>query len=133
MICTVTPHERERLRRAITRTVAGYDAADPARASTFALRDEWMGDGQERHQQGRVAGGYGALIEFLAAECRRRGAAIHLGAAVAAIDDTNGVIRARCRRGALYDADAAILTVPLLHRVERWQGDLYAPERGRRR
>jgi len=30
------------LRRAITRTVEGYDAADPARASTLALRDEWM-------------------------------------------------------------------------------------------
>ena len=30
------------LRRAITRTVEGYDAADPRRASTFAIRDEWM-------------------------------------------------------------------------------------------
>ncbi len=32
------------LRRAITRMVEGYDAADPARASTFALRDEWIGE-----------------------------------------------------------------------------------------
>ena len=31
----------DRLRRAITRTVEGYDAADPRRASTLALRDEW--------------------------------------------------------------------------------------------
>ena len=100
------------LRQAITRMVEGYDAADPARASTFALRDEWMGEGQEHYQQGRVAGGYGALIDFLAAECRRRGGSIHLGAAVTAIDDTNVGIVAHCRDGATYDADAAILTVP---------------------
>jgi glycine/D-amino acid oxidase-like deaminating enzyme len=43
------------LRRAIKRMVEGYDAADPERASTFALRDEWMGHGLGR--QGRVAGG----------------------------------------------------------------------------
>jgi monoamine oxidase len=100
------------LRRAITRTVEGYDAADPARASTFALRDEWMGEGQERHQQGRVAGGYGALIDFLAAECMLRGGLIHLDAAVTAIDATNGGIVAHCRDGANHAADAAILTVP---------------------
>jgi monoamine oxidase len=48
------------LRRAIKRMVEGYDAADPDRASTFALRDEWMGHGLGR--QGRIAGGYGALL-----------------------------------------------------------------------
>ena len=31
------------LRAAVKRMVEGYDAADPNRASTFALRDEWMG------------------------------------------------------------------------------------------
>ncbi|HUK61400.1 MAG TPA: NAD(P)/FAD-dependent oxidoreductase [Stellaceae bacterium] len=105
------PHYRD-LRRAITRMVEGYDAADPARASTFALRDEWMGEGQERHSQGRVAGGYGALVDFLAAECRRRGGSIHLGAIVSAIDDADGGIVARCRDGASHVADAAVLTVP---------------------
>src|SRR5215468_12610342 len=34
--------EYDRLRRAVTRTVEGYDAADPRLASTVALRDEWM-------------------------------------------------------------------------------------------
>ena len=105
------PQYRE-LRRAITRMVEGYDAADPARASTFALRDEWMGEAQERHQQGRVAGGYGALIDFLAAECREQGGSIHLNATVTAIDGADGGIVARCGDGASYAADAAILTVP---------------------
>jgi monoamine oxidase len=99
------------LRQAVTRMVEGYDAADPRRASTLALRDEWMG--RELGQQGRIVGGYGALIEYLASECRRHGASIHLGAAVTAVDADRGRIAARCRNGAVLEADAAILTVPL--------------------
>jgi len=55
------------LRDAVKRMIEGYDAADPDRASTFALRDEWMARGPRR--DGRVAGGYGALIKFLVSEC----------------------------------------------------------------
>jgi monoamine oxidase len=101
----------DELRRTITRMLEGYDAADPARASTFALRDEWMARGLGR--QARIAGGYGALIAFLLAECRRYGAAIHLGAAVTAIEASGAGIAARRRDGAVHAADAAILTVPL--------------------
>ena len=100
------------LRQAIKRMVEGYDAADPDRASTFALRDEWMGHGLGR--QGRIAGGYGALIRFLVSDCRRQGASIHLGSAVTAIDESRGRIAACDRDGATLEADAAILTVPLL-------------------
>jgi monoamine oxidase len=103
----------DELRRSITRTVEGYDAADPRRASTLALREEWLARDDGEH--GRLAQGYGALVEYLAAECRRHGAAIRLGAAVAAISETRGGrIAARCcRDGAIVEADAAILTVPL--------------------
>ena len=105
------------MRRQVTRTVEGYDAADPWRASAFALRDEWMARGEG--QQGRIAQGYGALIQHLAAECRRLGAAIHLGAAVTAIEEGRGRIAARCHDGAVVEADAAILAVPppLLHEI----------------
>lgn len=99
------------LRRSITRMVEGYDAADPARASTFALRDEWMERGLS--QQGRVAEGYGALIEFLVNECRRHGVALHLGAAVTAIESDRQKVIVRCRDGRSLAASAAILTVPL--------------------
>jgi monoamine oxidase len=101
----------DELRRSITRTVEGYDAADPRRASTLALRDEWMARDDGLH--GRIAEGYGALTEYLASECRRHGAAIHLGAAVAAIDESGSGIAARGYDGAVFEADAAILTVPL--------------------
>ena len=101
----------DELRDEITGMVEGYDAADPARASTFALRDEWLGRGL--HGQGRVAEGYGAMIAFLVAECASRGAAVHLGADVTAIGERGGGIAVRCRDGAAFEADAAILTVPL--------------------
>jgi monoamine oxidase len=100
----------DEMRRSITRTVEGYDAADPRRASTVALRDEWMARDDGPH--GRLAKGYGALIEYLASECRRHGAALHLGAAVMGIEEARGRVAARCRDGAAYEADAAILTVP---------------------
>src|SRR5215471_16617774 len=72
------------LRDAVKRMVESYDAADPDRASTFALRDEWMGHGLR--QQGRIAGGYGSLIKFLVSECCWQGATIHLFSVVTAIE-----------------------------------------------
>src|SRR5258708_39031428 len=97
----------DELRRSITRTVEGYDAADPRRASTLALRDEWMARDDGEH--GRIAEGYGALIEYLASECRRQGAAIHLGAVVAAVRDGGDPIPAPCHDRAVFEAGAAIL------------------------
>jgi monoamine oxidase len=100
-----------RLRRSIERMAEGYDAADPARASAFALRDEWMNEGPGN--QGRVAGGYGALIDFLAAEGRRLGVVIHLNAVVKAIEIAAGPVVVRCANGEAHAGTAAILTVPL--------------------
>jgi monoamine oxidase len=99
------------LRRSITRTVEGYDAADPHRFSTLALREEWMARDDGEH--GRIAGGYGALIEHLASACRRHGATLHFGAAVTSIDESGSGIAARVRDGATFEAGAAIVTVPL--------------------
>ena len=99
------------LRRAITRMVEGYDAADPARASTLALREEWMGRGLSN--QGRIAGGYGALIDFLAAQCRQHGASIRFGATVTGVELTDRGAVARCADGSAQEGDAVILAVPL--------------------
>jgi len=103
--------EYDRLRHSIERMVEGYDAADPERASTLALRDEWMDGG--RSKQARVTGGYGALVEFLTAECRNHGVAVHLGSAVSAIEASNGRGLARCANGDAHEYDAVVLTVPL--------------------
>jgi monoamine oxidase len=106
-----TERKYAELRDAVKRMVEGYDAADPDRASTFALRDEWMGHGLR--QQGRIAGGYGALIKFLVSECCGLGATIHLFSVVTAIEESHGRIAAYCADGTTYEADAVILTVPL--------------------
>lgn len=107
--------EHARLRYAIERMVEGYDAADPERISTFAIRDEWI-DG--RHSTGgRVKGGYGRLIDFLVARSRDYGADIRLGAVVTAIEATDGGVQGgvqvRCSNGETFAGDAAILTVPI--------------------
>ncbi|WP_027520686.1 NAD(P)/FAD-dependent oxidoreductase [Bradyrhizobium sp. Ec3.3] len=101
----------ESLRQSVERMVEGYDAADPARASTLALRDEWMAGG--RHMQARPVGGYGALIAFLEAEGRALGVDIHLGCAVSGIEEVGGRIAVRCGNGEVHHGDAAVLTVPL--------------------
>lgn len=104
-------HEYDRLRHSIERMVEGYDAADPERASTLALRDEWMDRG--RTTQARIAGGYGALVDFLAAECRKHGVAIHLTSSVSAIEASNTKATARCANGDAHECDAVVLAVPL--------------------
>ena len=101
----------DRLRRAVTRTVEGYDAADPHLASTLALRDEWMARDDGEH--GRIQGGYGALVEYLASDCRSHGAAIHLGSSVVAVEEVRAGVAARCHDGSSLEADAVVLSVPL--------------------
>jgi len=91
--------------------VESYDAADPQRASILALRDEWMAG--DRGPQARVVGGYGALVDFLAAACRRHGVVIRFGAVVRSLEDGGGRVVARCADGSAHEGDAAILTVPL--------------------
>ena len=103
--------EYDRLRYSIERMVEGYDAADPERASTLALREEWMDGGL--HRQARINGGYGALIDFLAAECRGHGVTIRLGCVVSAIEEEGGAVVVRGAGGDVHRCDRAILTVPL--------------------
>jgi phytoene dehydrogenase-like protein len=66
----------------------------------------WLAAGADRR-------GYGAVVEYLAAECRRYGTSIHLGAAATAVDTGHGRIAARCRDGAILEGDAAIFSVPV--------------------
>ena len=101
--------EYTRLRCSIVRRVEGYDAADPRRASVLALRDEWMDGGRST----RIAGGYDALVHFLASECRKNGVTIRLGSAVTAIEASDGGGLVHCANGDANECDAVILTVPI--------------------
>ncbi|MCK1334701.1 FAD-dependent oxidoreductase [Bradyrhizobium sp. 38] len=99
------------MRHSIERMVEGYDAADPERASTLALREEWMHGGHS--PQARIDGGYGALIDFLVAECRRLGVIFRFGCVVLAIEEAGGTMAVRCAGGDVQGCDRVILTVPL--------------------
>jgi len=101
----------DRLRRFVERMVQGYDAADPARASILALREEWMGTG--RSMQARIVGGYGALIDFLAAACRTHGVTLQFRAVVKAIETAAGGVTIRCADGRSLDCSAVVVTVPV--------------------
>lgn len=52
------------LRQSVRRFASGYDSADPDKASTFALRKEWLEE--DEGNQYRVKGGYGEMINYLA-------------------------------------------------------------------
>jgi len=95
------------MRRSIIRMTEGYDAADPLRASTFALRDEWLGGGIR--QSHRIEEGYGALMDFLAAGILKGGGTIRLRAEVTAVDGAT----VRCADGARFSGDRIVVTVPL--------------------
>jgi monoamine oxidase len=91
--------------------VEGYDAADPESASTLALREEWMAGGHS--PQARIKGGYGGMIDFLAAECRKLGVTFRFGCVVSAIEEEGGAIAVRCVGGDVQGCDRVIITVPL--------------------
>ncbi|MGC2777955.1 MAG: NAD(P)/FAD-dependent oxidoreductase [Bradyrhizobium sp.] len=99
------------LRESVLGMVQGYDAADPDRASVVALRDEWMGG--DRGAQARIVGGYGALIDHLAAECRTHGVTFAFQSVVTAIESADDGALVRCADGRTHRGDVVILTVPL--------------------
>ena len=100
------------LRRSIERMIESCHAADPERASTLALREEWLNDARSR--QARIADGYGALTDFLVAACREQGGTIRLGAVAKAVETRpGGGASVRCANGDVHAGDVVILTLPL--------------------
>lgn len=69
--------EHEELRTSLLSYVEGYYAADPKKASTFALRDELEKADDEQY---RVEGGYKKLLGFLTHELEKRGVRMLLSA-----------------------------------------------------
>ncbi len=97
------------LRNAVLGMVEGYDAADPERASTFAIRNEWLGD--ENWQADRIEEGYGALMNFLETECRTHGVDIEFGIEVLKVTIRNEITLETA--GRVFTGERALITVPL--------------------
>ncbi|RSK48924.1 flavin monoamine oxidase family protein [Hymenobacter rigui] len=103
--------EYQLLREQVTRFAEGYDAADARRASSFALRDEWSGNGAE--DSPRPLGGYAGLIQGLTQELQAAGAQLKLGAQVTRIEWQPGQVTVRCQDRQVFHASQLLLTVPL--------------------
>lgn len=98
------------LRELIIRMVQSFDAADANQISTFSLREEWLG--KEEWVQGRVKEGYGAVLNFLESECKKRGVKILLNKMVDKIEFNANPANVHCADGSNYEALKIIVTVP---------------------
>lgn len=98
-------------RERLVRTAEGYDAANAERVSVFALRDEWLAG--EEWKQGRIKEGYGAMINFLANDCKRLGTTILLQHNVENIEEIDGGIKISCANGDVHESTKIVITVPL--------------------
>ena len=99
------------LREHIFRRIEGYDAADPARFSAFALREEVLGEGS--WGQLNIRQGYGRLVRFLEGQCAKNGAKILCGQEVKRVECAAEGVSLRCADGSVFDAPQALVTVPL--------------------
>ena len=99
------------LREHIFRRIEGYDAADPARFSAFALREEVLGEGS--WGQLNIRQGYGLLVRFLEGQCAKNGAKILCGQEVKRVECAAERVSLRCADGSVFDAPQALVTVPL--------------------
>jgi monoamine oxidase len=99
------------LREEIFRRVEGYDAADPARFSTFALREEIFSESS--WGQLNVKQGYGLLVRFLEEQAGQHGIEIFRNREVKRFELGERAVSLRCADGSSFEASQALVTVPL--------------------
>jgi monoamine oxidase len=90
---------------------AGYDTADPARFSIFAMRSELQTEDDD-HQY-RVKGGYAAMIAYLHSEIEKQGGVIHLSTVVKQIQWQAGRVTAIADDGRKFTAGKVVVALPL--------------------
>ena len=113
--------EHDRLRRQAISFAEGYDAADARLVSSFALREEWTGNGAE--DSPRPEGGYVGLVNGLVQELRAAGGQLELTAQVTGIRWQPGRAQVTCQDGRTFEAPRLLLTVPL----GVWQAEATQP------
>ena len=98
----------ETLRFSLHNYVEGYYAADPAKASTFALRDELNGADEDQY---RMEQGYGPLVQFLFEECRKWNVRFLLSSIVKEINYGKGVIVSTANEQ--FHCSQVLVTIPI--------------------
>lgn len=103
--------EYEELRIGVMNYAAGYDTANPATASTLALRNEWLEE--EEAPQYRVDKGYGSLISYLMQQLEAAKAEVLFNCCVKEIHWQPQRVTVTTRTGEGYTAQQAVITLPL--------------------
>ena len=99
------------LREAAIRFATGYDTADPADASTFALREEWLAE--EDSPQYRINKGYRSLMEFLRDDYLKNGGQLLLSTPVRELHWEMQLARIITTGKDQFLAQKVIITIPL--------------------
>lgn len=99
------------LREAAIRFATGYDTADPADASTFALREEWLGE--EDNPQYRINKGYRSLMEFLRDDYLKQGGQVRLSSPVKELHWEMQSIKIITSGREQFLGEKVIITIPL--------------------
>jgi monoamine oxidase len=106
----------ERTKAVARRIVEGFDAADPRRVSARSILEEWGEQGALGERHPRPAGGYGALMDWLAHRVLARGGRLQLGSVVRELSWQRGAVDLRgsfLGKAFGIQAAQAILTLPL--------------------
>lgn len=94
----------------IRKHVEGYDAADAARASAYAFRDELSAPEDDQY---RIEGGYGTLLGAMLLELRSRDAEILLSTIAKDIHWSEAAVRVTDTHGKSYRGAQVVVTVPV--------------------
>jgi monoamine oxidase len=90
----------------------GFDGADPKRASLKAIIEEWSGNASTAAEQGRPAGGYGPLVDYMVGRLDPSLVELRFGVAVDRVrwSRSGATVFAG---GDAKEAKAVVITVPL--------------------
>ncbi len=100
----------EKVRTHLTKMVEGYDGADPALISTFALRDEWSEWNDE--DDFSIRGGYKTIINYLQEKAIKNGVGIVLSCRAEKIAWKKGSVTVGTNNGD-FPAEKVLITVPV--------------------
>lgn len=99
------------LRDAACKYAIGFDTADPADVSSFAVREEWMRE--KDAPQYRIKEGCKSLIDFLKKDCLILGVIIEVQTVVTTIDWQRETLHLKTADGRIYAANDVVITLPL--------------------
>lgn len=101
----------DQLKASVRKYVAGYDTADPDKASAFALREEWTNEDEDA--QHRLTEGYCQMIDYLANEIKSNDGTIELNTVVKSINWLAGEVTVYAENNIEYKAEKVLIALPL--------------------